>query len=46
MCGFDVDTAKPSGIVYVLGKDDEGVLGFYPFTGNTIPAGKAYYVEY
>ena len=45
LCGFDVDTAKPSGIVYVLGKDDEGVLGFYPFTGNTIPAGKAYYVE-
>ena len=45
LCGFDVDTAKPSGTVYVLGKDNGGVLGFYPFTGSTIPAGRAFYVE-
>lgn len=42
--GYDVDTAKPAGTVYVLGKNDGGVLGFYPLTGGTIPAGKAYYV--
>lgn len=30
--------------VYVLGIRD-GKLGFYPFSGNTIPAGKAYYCE-
>ena len=30
--------------VYVLGKDENGMLGFYRLAGNTIPAGKAYYV--
>ena len=30
--------------VYVLGKDSSGTLGFYPFSGTSIPAGKAYYV--
>ena len=30
--------------VYVLGIRN-GELGFYPFSGNTIPAGKAYYCE-
>ena len=31
--------------VYVLGKDANGTLGFYPFSGTSIPAGKAYYVK-
>ena len=44
LLGSDTDIAKPSGTVCVLGVVDS-VLGFYPFTGNTIPAGKAYYVE-
>ena len=30
--------------VYVLGKDADGNVGFFPFTG-TIPANKAYYVK-
>ena len=41
--GSDVDIATPSGTVYVLGKSGD-TLGFYKFTGSTIPAGKAYYV--
>ena len=41
--GSDVEIAKPSGTVYVLGVVDS-TLGFYPLTGDTIPAGKAYYV--
>ncbi|MBQ9185016.1 MAG: hypothetical protein IJ151_04010, partial [Bacteroidales bacterium] len=41
--GADTDIAKPSGTVYVLGIVGE-TLGFYNFTGTTIPAGKAYYV--
>ena len=44
LLGSDTDIAKPSGTVCVLGVA-KGVLGFYPFTGSTIPAGKAYYVE-
>ena len=44
LTGSDTDVTE-SGTVYVLGKDDGGVLGFYPITGNTVPAGKAYYVE-
>ena len=36
----------PSGTVYVLGVvGTPAVLGFYPITGNTVPAGIAYYVE-
>ena len=43
--GTDVAIARPSyGTVYVLGKDASGTLGFYRLAGNTIPAGKAYYV--
>ena len=42
--GSDTDIAKPSGTVYVLGSAG-GTLGFYPFTGATIPAGKAYYID-
>jgi uncharacterized repeat protein (TIGR02543 family) len=39
--GSDTDVT-PAGTVYVLGViGDE--LGFYPFSGSTIPAGKAYY---
>lgn len=35
----------PSGTVYVLGVvGTPAVLGFYPLSGNTVPAGKAYYV--
>ena len=41
--GADSQTAKPAGTVYVLNIRG-GVLGFYPFSGSTIPAGKAYYV--
>ena len=42
--GSDSDFAVQSGTAYVLGVAG-GVLGFYPITGNTIPAGKAYYIE-
>ena len=42
--GSDTDIAKPSGTVCVLGVA-EGVLGFYPLTGDTIPAGKAYFID-
>ena len=41
--GSDTDYSVPSGTAYVLGVSG-GVLGFYPITGNTVPAGKAYYV--
>ena len=41
--GSDTDIPKPAGTVYVLGVSG-GTLGFYTFTGSTIPAGKAYYV--
>ena len=47
--GVDVATA-PSALVtgnekvYVLSRDADGNLGFFPFTG-TIPANKAYYVR-
>jgi len=34
---------KPDGTVYVL-NTFEGTLGFYTYTGVSIPAGKAYYV--
>ena len=45
LLGSDTDTTVPSGTAYVLGIAGEpGVLGFYPVTGNTIPAGKAFYV--
>ena len=30
--------------VYVLSADTDGNLGFYKFTGDTIPANKAYYI--
>ena len=42
--GSDTDIATPVGTVYVLGKDDNGVMTFLTFNGTTIPAGKAYYV--
>ena len=42
--GSDVDYTVQSGTAYVLGVSG-GVLGFYPLTGDTVPAGKAYYVE-
>jgi hypothetical protein len=39
-----VDVSQFGGkTVYVLGIKNN-VLGFYPFSGNTIPAGKAYYL--
>ena len=41
--GTDTAISKPAGTVYVLGIVGES-LGFYKFTGSTIPAGKAYYV--
>ena len=41
--GSDIEMAKPAGTVYVLGVV-ESELGFYPLTGDTVPAGKAYYV--
>ena len=41
--GSDTDVTVQSGTPYVLGVAGD-VLGFYPITGNTIPAGKAYYV--
>ena len=45
----DTDTAVTSGkignqTVYVLGIKN-GAAGFYKFTGNSIPAGKAYYLK-
>ena len=42
--GSDTDYTVQSGTAYVLGVSG-GVLGFYPLTGDTVPAGKAYYVE-
>ncbi len=42
--GSDVEIAKPSETVYVLSVVDSK-LGFYPLSGDTIPVGKAYYVE-
>ena len=41
--GSDTAIDKPAKTVYVLGIVGE-TLGFYTFTGSTIPAGKAYYV--
>ena len=41
--GSDTDYTVQSGTAYVLGVSG-GVLGFYPVTGNTVPAGKAYYI--
>ena len=44
--GYDADTTKPAGTVYVLGvAGSPSTLGFHPFTGSTIPAGKACYIE-
>ena len=49
--GSDTDVPVTDGKVdsktpYVLGVAGEpATLGFFPFTGSTIPAGKAYYVE-
>ena len=47
--GSDTDVTLTEGKVdgktpYVLGISS-GTLGFYPFTGSAIPAGKAYYVK-
>lgn len=43
--GSDTEIATPSGNVYVLGVAGEpAALGFFKYTGATIPAGKAYYV--
>ena len=39
--GSDTDITTPAGNEYVLGIVG-GTLGFYKFTGSTIPAGKAY----
>ena len=42
--GSDTNYTVQSGTAYVLGViGDE--LGFYPLDGNTVPAGKAYYLE-
>ena len=43
LSGSDTDITVQSGTAYVLGIAG-GVLGFYPIEGNTVPAGKAYYV--
>ena len=43
LVGSDTEIAKPAGNVYVLGIV-EGAVGFYKYSGSTIPAGKAYYV--
>ena len=46
LTGSDTDVTELSGKEYVLGiAGSPATLGFYPFTGNTIPAGKAYYVD-
>ena len=42
--GSDGAISKPAGTVYVLGVDGGGNMAFVTFTGETIPAGKAYYV--
>ena len=42
--GTDTEIAKPTGTVYVLGKDANDVMTFLTFNGSTIPAGKAYYL--
>ena len=43
--GSDTEIVAPTGTVYVLGVAGEpAVLGFYKYTGATIPARKAYYV--
>lgn len=44
LTGSDTDVTELTGNEYVLGIAG-GVIGFYPFTGSAIPAGKAYYVE-
>ena len=43
LVGSDSEIAKPAGNVYVLGVV-ESTLGFYKYTGSTIPARKAYYI--
>ena len=43
LTGSDTDVTELTGNEYVLGIAG-GVIGFYPFTGSAIPAGKAYYV--
>ena len=43
--GSDIPIATPSGTVFVLGVDGEGNMAFVKFTGEMIPAGKAYYVK-
>ena len=44
LLGTDSSLSKPAGTVYVLNKSGDN-LGFYKFTGYSIPAHKAYYVE-
>ena len=44
LSGSDTEYTVQSGTAYVLGVIDS-VLGFYPLDGDTVPAGKAYYVE-
>ena len=41
-CNGAID--KPAGTVYVLNVSEE-TLGFYTYTGSTIPAGKVYYIQ-
>ena len=41
--GSDTEIPTPAGTVYVLNKSGD-TLGFYQYTGITIPAHKAYYV--
>lgn len=43
LLGTDTSLSKPVGTVYVLNKSGYN-LGFYKFTGYSIPAHKAYYV--
>jgi ubiquitin len=42
--GWNSAVDKPAGTVYVLSVSEE-TLGFYSYTGSTIPAGKAYYLK-
>ena len=44
LLGSDTEIPTPAGTVYVLNKSGD-TLGFYKYTGTTIPAHKAYYVE-
>ena len=44
LTGSDTAVPTPAGAVYVLNGNDSGGMDFFHYTGEVIPAGKAYFV--